>query len=145
MTYPPGDPNQPIDLNKQHDQPSYGPPPGQPNYGPPQDPYQQQYPNPYQQQPPYGGYFVAPDHPQTGTILVLGILGLVFCQFCAPFAWVMGKKALNEIDSSGGTIGGRSQINAGYICGIIGSIILIAYVLFFAVFLTIGIAGGFDN
>ncbi|NKY56376.1 hypothetical protein [Nocardia flavorosea] len=73
----------------------------------------------------YPGYGPPPDHPQTTTVLILGIIGLVFCQFCAPFAWVIGKKALNEIDASGGTVGGRSNVMVGYILGIIGSALLI--------------------
>ncbi|WP_062993344.1 DUF4190 domain-containing protein [Nocardia anaemiae] len=97
--------------------PQYGSPYGYPAYGPPQD------------------------HPQAVTIMILGILGLLMCQVLGPIAWVMGKKALNEIDASGGAIGGRGSVQAGYICGIIASILLIltlAFVIIIAVFAVIG-------
>ncbi|GAB3249868.1 hypothetical protein [Nocardioides dilutus] len=95
-----------------------GPPAGQPPYGQP--------PNP---QVPYGapmpGYGpIAPDHPQATTVLILGILGLVLCQVISPFAWVMGNRVIREIDASGGTIGGRSNANAGRICGIVGTALI---------------------
>lgn len=87
--------------------------------------------NPYQPYgqtpPPYGyGYGYAPprDHPQATTVLVLGILGLLLCQVLAPFAWIMGGRVLREIDAAGGAIGGRGSVNAGRICGIIGTVML---------------------
>ncbi|MGW0182792.1 DUF4190 domain-containing protein [Nocardia sp. NPDC003345] len=85
------------------------------------------YPTP----PPYGyrPYGPPPEHPQATLILILGIVGLVFCQLCAPIAWVLGKRALNEIDASGGAIGGRSNVMVGYICGIIGSVFVILGIL----------------
>ncbi|MBH0778105.1 DUF4190 domain-containing protein [Nocardia sp. NEAU-351] len=63
-------------------------------------------------------------------MLILGILSLVVCGLCGPFAWSMGSKALKEIDAAGGTIGGRGNVKAGYICGIIGTVFLILAVLF---------------
>lgn len=68
-------------------------------------------------------------------ILVLGILGLVLCPLCGPFAWVTGRRALEAIDSSGGTIGGRGQVLAGYVCGIVATVIIAVYfVLFLGLF-----------
>ncbi len=58
-------------------------------------------------------------------MLLLGILGFAVCQFCSPFAWVMGHRALKEIDESGGRWGGRSNVKVGYILGIVGTCILI--------------------
>lgn len=85
----------------------------------------------YPPQPPYGtppqygyGHPVPRNHPQATTILVLGILGLTCCTPCAPFAWVMGHRALKEINSSGGRLGARGQVLAGYICGIIATALL---------------------
>jgi Domain of unknown function (DUF4190) len=91
----------------------------------------------YPPQPPYGtppqygyGYPAPPpNHPRATTILVLGILSLTCCGLCGPFAWVMGHGALKEINSSGGTIGGHGQVMAGYICGIIGTVLLLFTVL----------------
>ncbi|MGI5222553.1 DUF4190 domain-containing protein [Nocardia sp. CA-290969] len=98
---------------------SYPPPPpayGYPGYGPPQD------------------------HPQATTVLILGIISF-FCAVTGPFAWVMGKKALNEIDASGGTIGGRSNVMIGYVLGIITSVLLIIYLVLVVLFIVIAIVG----
>jgi Domain of unknown function (DUF4190) len=80
---------------------------------------------PYGAPPPYGYGYVAPNHPQATTIMVLGILSLTCCSLCGPFAWVMGHRALREIRASGGTIGGHGQVMAGYVCGIIGTVLLV--------------------
>ncbi|WP_327110700.1 DUF4190 domain-containing protein [Nocardia sp. NBC_01730] len=101
----------------------------------------------YPPQPPpygyqaYGAYGPPPDHPQATTILILGILGLALCQLMGPFAWVMGKRALNEIDASGGAIGGRGNVNAGYICGIIASVLLILSLLVVGLVVVLGVLG----
>jgi uncharacterized membrane protein YjgN (DUF898 family) len=116
MTMPPGpppqDPNQPGYGQQPY---GYGPPPGYPPYG-----------------------YRAPDHPQAAMSMILGILGIVACGVIAPFAWSMGKKTVAEIDASGGQLGGRSQAQAGYVCGIVGTVILavgliliVLYVVFF--------------
>ncbi|MEU6562327.1 hypothetical protein [Nocardia nova] len=77
------------------------------------------YPHP----PPYGYMpYPAPDHPQAGTVLALGILSL-FCGLLGPFAWVMGRRTLREIDASGGTIGGRSNVQVGYVIGIVSTVL----------------------
>lgn len=91
-------------------------------------PGQQAYP-PYQGQPYPQGYPAqaqyAPNHPRATTALVLGILGLVVCGVIAPFAWSIGKKTVDEIDASQGQLGGRGSAQAGYIMGIIGTVLLI--------------------
>ncbi len=119
MTNSPGDPNDPYAQGPSQ-QPSQQPP------YPPQTPYGQQPPYPpqgaYGQQPGYGGY--APDHPKATTSLILGILGLVVCGILAPFAWQMGKRTVSEIDASHGQLGGRGTAQAGYILGLIGTILL---------------------
>jgi hypothetical protein len=92
---------------------------------------------PYDPNQPYGGQqpggYGAPaqDHPKGTTALVLGILGVVCCSFAAPFAWMTGKKAVTEIDASGGRLGGRGKAQAGYILGIIGTVLLVLGLLFF--------------
>ena len=100
--------------------------PNQPNQ--PDDP-QGQYPYQPQYQPQYQPYYPPyalppPDHPQATTALVLGIVGVVVCQVLAPFAFVMGRKAVREIDASGGTLGGRGNAQAGYVLGIVGMVML---------------------
>ncbi|MFR9750584.1 DUF4190 domain-containing protein [Nocardia sp. 004] len=93
----------------------------------------------------YGGYGPPQDHPQATTILILGILGLVLCQVLGPFAWVMGKRTLTEIDASGGAIGGRGVVQAGYICGIIATVLLGLVLVPFVVLLMVGIIGVFTS
>lgn len=94
--------------------------------------------------PPPGSYGQVPypaprEHPQATMILVLGILGLVLCQVLSVFAWVMGNRVVQEIDASGGQLGGRGMANAGRICGIVGTILLGLSLVFVLVFLVIGI------
>ncbi|MFC5829681.1 DUF4190 domain-containing protein [Nonomuraea insulae] len=81
-------------------------------------------------------------HPNGTTVLVLGILGLVVCSFIAPFAWSMGTKALREIDESGYVYENRGHIQAGRICGIIGTVVLILTFAFVALGLALAIIGG---
>ncbi|MEV0331166.1 DUF4190 domain-containing protein [Nocardia sp. NPDC050717] len=94
--------------------------------------------------PGYPGYVPPRDHPQANLVLILGILGLAFCGLCAPFAWLKGRAVLAEIDASQGRVGGRSAVYAGYICGLIGTILLAVMVLFglggLIVFLIVGAA-----
>ena len=64
--------------------------------------------------------------PHRGTlILVLGILSLIVCGFLGIPAWIMGTSDLKEIDSGTMDPSGRSATNAGRICGMIGTILLI--------------------
>lgn len=70
------------------------------------------------------------DHPRATTVFVLGILGLVMCQVCSPFAWLWGTRALAEIDAHPDLYGGRSLTNAGMVMGLIGTILLGLMVLF---------------
>ncbi len=120
---------------------------GRRRYGEPQQPYgQPQYGQPQYGQPGYGqpygqqpGYPVAyaPDHPRATMSLILGILGIVVCGVIAPFAWRIGKQTLNEIDASNGQLGGRGSAQAGYVLGIIGTILLGIGVAFLAVYVVI--------
>jgi hypothetical protein len=73
----------------------------------------------------YGGY----EHPQGTTVLVLGILSLVVCQFLGPVAWVMGNTAIAEIDRNPSAYSNRGSVQAGRICGIISSVLLILTVV----------------
>ena len=126
MTNPPGDDQQP--QNPYDPYPTQPPPYGQSPYG--QQYGQPQYGEPRYGQPPYEqpqgpppvGY--APDHPKATTAMVLGILGIVLCSAIAPFAWRIGKRTVSEIDASHGQLGGRGTAQAGYIMGIIGTVLL---------------------
>lgn len=91
----------------------------------------------YPQEP--GAYYQPPqDHPRAMLSLILGILGLVICGLCAPFAWRIGKGAMNDIDASGGRLGGRGTAQAGYILGLIGTILLIIGVVVLLVVIVTG-------
>lgn len=115
------------------------PPPGGP-YDPNQPPggYGAPPPGGYGAPPPGGGYGAPQNHPRAMTSLILGILGVVCCSICAPFAWSVGKKAVNEIDASGGRLGGRGQAQAGYILGIIGTVLLILSLIFVIISIATG-------
>lgn len=132
-------PNDPTPGPEQPGQPAY---PGQQPYGAqPGQPYpgQQQWGAPGQQQwgaPP-------PKHPKATLVLILGILGLIVCGVLAPFAWVMGNRAVAEIDANPGVYDGRGEAQAGRILGIIGSVLLIIGVVVFVfviVLIMIGVA-----
>lgn len=74
------------------------------------------------------------DHPKGVTILVLGILSLVCCSPLGIVAWVMGNKALAEIDQNPGGYSNRQTVQIGRILGIIGVVLLVLsllWILFF--------------
>jgi hypothetical protein len=138
-------------------QPGSGPP-----HQPPTNPYPQpgsfdQYaaPNPYGAQiygQPYGAYppgygAMSPEHPSATTGMVLGIVGLVGVLTCggitlvlSPFAWVIGGRAVREIDASPGRYRGREKANAGRIMGIIGTVLLALGVLAIIAVIVLAIA-----
>ncbi|TIC81013.1 DUF4190 domain-containing protein [Nocardioides sp. GY 10127] len=98
---------------------------------------------PYGQQPgqPYGA---PPNHPQGTTILVLGILSLVFCCFgLLPGipAWVMGQKARKEV-AGGAVYANAGLITAGWICGIIGTCLSALFVCYLLFVLIVSVASG---
>jgi uncharacterized membrane protein YjgN (DUF898 family) len=109
-----------------------------------------------QQPPPYGGqggpgygYGYAPEppkHPQAVTVLVLGILGIVVCGLCGPFAWSMGTKAEREMAAAPGRWSGSTEITIGKILGIVSTALLGLSVVVLVVFVFGGIlAAGFSN
>ena len=78
----------------------------------------------------YGWSAPPREHPNGTTVLVLGILSLVVCGILGPFAWVMGNHARREMDAQPGVNwSNRGTINAGRICGIVGTCFLIAAAL----------------
>ena len=120
------------------EQPPAGPPPAQNPYQP--SPYGNSPYSPYQLGPNGIPMGPPPDHPQTTTVLLLGILGFAVCQVVSPFAWIIGRRALTEIDASGGRWGGRTMVQIGYILGIVGSCILILGVVGGLAYLVVVIA-----
>jgi len=60
-----------------------------------------------------------------GTVLALGIVGLVVCFICGIIAWVMGKNDLEEMEAGVMDPSGRGLTQAGKICGMISVILAI--------------------
>ena len=77
--------------------------------------------------------------PHRGTlILVLGILGIVLCGPLAIAAWVMGVGDLKQIDAGTMDPAGRGTTQAGKICGIIGTILLIVTIIAVGIVFVLG-------
>ena len=72
-------------------------------------------------------------------ILVFGILGLVVCQLFGIAAWVMGNTDLNEMNAGYMDPSGRDLTNAGRICGMIATALLIIPVMFGLIVLLISL------
>lgn len=86
---------------------------------PPPWPPQPGSPSPYGAPPPSQG---------NGTlILVLGILSIVCLPILGPVAWILGNNALaaGNVDPSQ-----AGQINAGRICGMIGSVFIVLGIIY---------------
>ncbi|MFL6061126.1 MAG: DUF4190 domain-containing protein [Marmoricola sp.] len=118
--------------------------PDQPGWQPPPPPPAPPYGQPAYQQPQYGqpGYYAPPPAPTPGkatAALVMGIVGMLCCPlvFSVP-AWIVGHGAVKEIDASNGALGGRSTANAGYITGIIGTVLGVVYIVAFALLASLG-------
>jgi len=112
-------------------QPGYG----QPSYGQDASGGQQPY-----GQAGYAGGYGSPatqSHPQGTTILVLGILGILLCGVLAVIAWVMGNRAMKEIDANPAAYNNRQTVSIGRVLGIVGTILwglgILAYIIFFVV------------
>jgi hypothetical protein len=131
--------------------------PTPPPYGAPQQPYQQQpYGQPYQQpyQQPYGyqPYGQAPQNDGLGiAAMVIGIVSLVLmCGYGigllgSPAALIMGRISMKRIDRSQGTLGGRGYAQAGFILGIIGTILLVLVIAAVVVLIIAAANGAFDD
>jgi hypothetical protein len=75
------------------------------------------------------------------TILVLGILGLVLCGPLGIAAWIMGNGDLREMDAGTMDPSGRGNTNAGRICGMIATILMILAALALVAVFALGILG----
>ncbi len=78
---------------------------------------------------PWGGGAI--EHPQGTTVLVVGIMSLVLTGTCVigvllgPVAWIMGNRVLGEIDADPSRYTNRGAVQAGRICGIIATVLLV--------------------
>lgn len=134
------------------------PPPSRPHGGPAagpspyeQVPHPQPVPGPPPPWGPPGFAGVPPKHPSATTALTLGLVALCGGFMClaplavAPWAWVTGARAVREIDASGGRLSGRGEAQAGYVLGIIGTVLLVLAALFVLLYvvLVVGLFAGF--
>jgi ABC-type phosphate transport system permease subunit len=85
-----------------------------------------------------GASWLAPH--RGGTVLTLGILSLVLCQLCGPFAWSMGARDLRLMQHGQMDPAGRSTTQAGMVCGIIGTCLLLFWVLLLFLQFAVGLA-----
>jgi len=108
---------------------------GQPGaYG---QPSQYGQPGPYGA-PAYGGAPTATSGTAT-TSLVLGILSLVCLGFLSGIpAMILGRRATREIDASGGRIGGSGVATAGFVTGLIGTLLSVVGVVLFIGIVALG-------
>ncbi|MFQ6399012.1 DUF4190 domain-containing protein [Nocardia sp. KC 131] len=71
------------------------------------------------------------EHPNATAVLFLGAVSLLCCGLLGPVAWALGRRALSQIEESGGAYGGRTQVTVGLILGIIGTILMIIWAVLF--------------
>ncbi len=157
MTPPDEPPSNPDDPNWPKPEQPYGQPPAdQAPYAPyGQAPYGQPQSYPPQGRVPYGapsyGGPVAPPHPSATKAMVLGIgalAGLFICGIpivLAPFAWLIGGRAVKEIDADPGRFSGREQAQAGRIMGIIGTGLLVLGIIAMLGLMALLFASGPDS
>lgn len=142
------DPTGPSDPASPYGQSPYG----QPSYG--QSPYGQ---SPYGQSPygqssygqvPYGTG--ALPHPRATTAMILGIVGLAGTFVCGflcvlgPFAWAIGAKTRREIDAEPQRWSGRGEATAGFVMGIITTILLILGLIAIVLVIAVAASGGLE-
>jgi hypothetical protein len=80
--------------------------------------------------------------PHRGTlVLVFGILGLLMCAPLGIAAWVMGNSDLRQMKAGLMDPTGEGTTNAGRICGMIATILLILGVVVFVAIFALGVGG----
>ena len=63
---------------------------------------------------------------------VLGLLGILFCGFLGPVAFVLGIAGVSAVNHSGGHLTGKGMAITGIILGLLELIPMIIIILFFA-------------
>ncbi len=96
-------------------------------------------PGPYGQ-PMQGG--MGQPHGSATTAMVLGILSLVCCGFLGIPAYIVGRRAEQEILASNGALTGEGMAKAGWIMGLISMILLALGIVLWAVILGAGLLVG---
>jgi hypothetical protein len=155
-----GTPEQPDPWARPGQEPPAPPPYQQQPYQQPG--YQQHHQQPYgQQPPPYGApppapypAYGVPARPNDGlglAAMIVGIASLVLmCGYGvgllgSPVALVMGRISMKRIDRSEGRLGGRGMAQAGFVLGIIGTVLLVLAIIAVVVLVVVAINGGFED
>lgn len=159
MTTPPEQPPTPDEGAATPPLPPLPPaPPAQPEWQTPPPGYGQAtgygQPAAYGQAPGYGQMPFQPAPPTEGTAvaaMVIGIIGLAgACMYglgtiISPVALFLGRSSMKKIDASQGQLAGRGMAQAGFIMGIIGTVILVLTIIAIGAVIAIGVGGGFDS
>lgn len=106
------------------DQGSYGAPnmgPGGPGYGAPPVHY--------------------PEKSQSQTVLIVGLVSIVFCQLLGPVAWYMGNEEVKAIDEGRRSPEQRQLADIGRIIGMVMTGLLILGFLLLAFLVVIAVFG----
>lgn len=109
--------------------------PAQPNYPSPTQAYS------FGQRLPYGLSAEQPEHPNAVASMVVGIVGIialfVFFPFVSPVAWYLGAKGRREMREQPGRWRNSGSLTAGYVLGIIGTLIAISFVALIVIAITL--------
>jgi hypothetical protein len=96
---------------------------------------------------PHCGAMLAPATPaypsaphRGGTILALGIVGLICCAPVGIAAWVMGNQDLSEMAAGRMNRAGEGMTQAGKICGIIAVVLWAAGFIVGMIMMALGMA-----
>lgn len=81
------------------------------------------------------------DHRGT-LILVLGLCGVLVCALCAPAAWIMGSQDLAKMRAGQMDYAGYGQTQAGYVLGIIGTLLTLGAIILVVLLLGVVAKGG---
>ena len=99
-------------------------------------------PRPAGAAPPPPGRIVTHDQSTAVTALVVSILGFLLCQVLAPVGMVMGRNEVRRIDAGDGDPSARGMAQAGYVIGLVGTILLVVVVVGLLLFLLLAIGMG---
>ena len=82
---------------------------------------------------------------QATTALILGIVGVVCCGPAAPVAWYLGNKELEQIAAGLSPASGEGAAKAGKILGMVGSALLILWLVWIVFFGGMAILSGLSH
>lgn len=77
-----------------------------------------------------------------GIVCLAGTLVCGLALFCAPFALWVGLKASREMKAEPGRWSGHGQATAGWVCGLVGTVLLAVALVTVVLVLAVASAGG---